>query len=282
MQFQYSFKIPALIAVLSLSLFAACKRESNNILTDGDDNGGYASDASRIELYNNDVISLADAAGTVYNGAYMRGSAKTTFGTCATVGTDTTSNPRVLVIRFNNSDCLDGRRRKGAIVVRYTGSYADTGREHTISFDNYYVNGTQLTGTIKTKRIDTTITGDWYYQVTANDSLNMSQDPLQSEFVIWRGNLVRKQIQGKFTGDRADDLFSISGNATLTRPNGHQFSFGISTPLEFATSCDYAKSGVANVFGLNGARMLNYGTGGCDDDAQLNIDIRVFPIKLQK
>ena len=259
--------------------FTACKKDSGSSLSDGDDNGGYASDASRIEWINNDVIQLAEVAGTVYNGIYM--------APCATVATDTVTDPHTLIIRFGgtNCTCLDGRKRKGSIIISYSGRFLDTNKMHTITYDNYYVNDNQLTGSVKTIRVDTTITGNWFYKVYVNDSLNMSQDPKNSQFVVWMGNLVRKWTKGNVKNnlDRSDDVFSISGAATLTRPNGHTFSFGIATPLQFATSCDYAESGRVNVAGLNGGvRILNYGEGGCDPSAQLTIGVNNYNIALLK
>lgn len=279
------FRKGAFFIIISMLLFTACKPDPSNTnsLQDGDDNGGYASDASRIEWANNDVISIADAAGFYYDGAFMRSARPTYVGVCATVGTDTVTNPHTLTIRFGPTDCtcLDGRKRRGTIVVSFNGRYVDSGQVHTITYSNYYINGNQLSGSLQTLRVDTTITGNWYYKVYTKDSMNLSQDPLNSQYVTWTGNLVRKWVTGFATGDRSDDVYSISGGATLTRPNGHSFSFGISAPLQVAMNCDYIDAGVINVNGLNGARRLDYGTAGtCDANANLYIDVHSYPLKL--
>lgn len=286
MHYNSILRAGAFLLGFSLLLTTACTRTSPNNLSDEDDNGGYASDASRIEWANNDVISIADAAGSVYNGAYMR-TTQNTVGTCATVGTDTTHTPHTLTIRFGPTDCvcLDGRKRRGTIVVTYNGRYADTNQAHTISFDNYYINGNELTGTIKTIRIDTTVLGNWYYSVVANDSMNMSPDPLKSKFVVWKGNLVRRWVTGNTLPNttRADDVFSISGTATLTRPNGHTFTCSISSPLQFANACDYCQAGVIDVTGYNPpVRVLNYGFSGCDAAAEVNFNNTVYKLNLTK
>lgn len=279
-----NFTKSALFIAFSTLVLGACSPAPNDVLSDTDDKGGYESDGSRIEWVNNDVISIADAAGLVYNGAYMR-TTHTTIGTCATVGTDTISNPHTLTIRFGPTDCicLDGRARRGTIVVTYTGRYQDTGKVHTITYDNYYVNGNQVTGYVKTIRVDTTVAGDWYYKVLVSDSLNMSPDPLKSQYVIWQGTLVRKWISGFGSGaDRSDDAFSISGTATLTRPNGHVFTFDIAAPLQFALNCDFCEAGIVNVSGYTGNRTVNYGAGGCDNLAQCSIGASVFNVTLDK
>jgi hypothetical protein len=270
-----------LVAASVLS-FSSCRRAvtDDNYLSNEDDRIGYATDLSRIEFANNDVISMADQAGTIYSAEYIRKAGNKS----VTVSTDTLSTPHVLIIRFGEKDveCADGRMRRGSIIIKYNGRYLDTSMLHTITFDNYHVNGNELSGWIKVTRIDTSVTGNWYYNVQVNDSLNVSPDPLQSKVIAWSGNLLRKWVSGDVTQGRADDYFNVSGNGTLTRPNGHVFSVNISAPLQFGISCDYAQSGVANITGFDGLRVLNYGGGNCDDDAQLNIGVHVYQLTLAK
>jgi len=284
MQCNSIFRKGAFFIVIPMLLLSACSK-SNNGLSNPDDNGGYASDASRIEWANNDVISIADAAGETYNGAYMR-TTHTTIGECALVGTDTnTSAMHNLTIRFGDVDCpcLDGRKRRGTIIVYYNGNYTDSAQIHTITFDNYFINDNQLTGSITYTRVDTTVIGDWYYKILVNDAMNLTPGQLNSQIITWNGNLERKWVTGYATDDRSDDIYAISGSATLTRANGHQFTFDIATPLQFALNCDYAESGVADVWGpIAPMRILNYGSGNCDPDAQVSISGNVYSILLQK
>jgi hypothetical protein len=278
-----SFQIGKYVSLIAFSalLFTACRKpedKDSNYLSNDDDRIGYASDASRIEFANNDVISLADQAGTLYNAEFIRQSTST----CATVAVDTFSTPHTLIIRFGETDCLcaDGRKRRGSIIIQYNGHYLDTNQVHTITYNKYYLDGNQLTGWVKTTRVDTTVTGNWYYKVQVNDSLNMNPDPLKSQYIVWSGNLLRRWVAGDKTNNRDDDYFSISGMATLTRPNGHVFNFNIATPLQFGTSCNFAQSGVVNVTGFTGNRVLNYGTGTCDNAAQLNIGVNIYQLTL--
>jgi hypothetical protein len=272
-----------LLMAASLLAIASCKKTTtdDNYLKNDDDRTGYASDASRIEFANNDVISIADQAGTLYNAEYIRKAGDKS----VTVSVDTFSTPRVLIVRFGATDvtCADGRKRRGSIIIKYNGRYLDTNQVHTITYNNYHLDGNQLTGWVKVTRVDTTVVGDWFYRVQLNDSMNMNpSDPVNSKFIVWTGNLMRRIIGGKLTNDRADDYFSVSGTATLTRPSGHVFNFNIGTPLQFGTSCDFAESGVVNVNGYTGTRVLNYGNGDCDNAAQLNIGVHVYQLTLTK
>lgn len=286
MLFNSNFRKGVFFTVIALFLFTACKQQPNDAALDNsDDNGGVVSDLSRIEWANEDAISIADAAGTFYNGAFMRSSERTNYvGDCATVATDTLHDPHTLVVRFGDTDCvcLDGRKRKGSIIVHYSGRYSDTAKVHTITFDNYFVNDNQLSGDIQLVRVDTTITGNSYYKVVVNDTLNMRQMPLNSSVISWRGNLVRKWVTGFASGNRGDDAFSVSGNATLTRPNGHAYSVAISAPFQVVLNCDYVEAGVANITGYKGARRIDYGSGGCDINAMLYIGVNSYPQTLTK
>lgn len=280
---QLFVKKVAFLLLCSAVMFSACKKGPTNVLDDADDNGGYASDASKIEWLSNDAISIADAAGNYYNGVYMR--TTNTFGTCATVSTDTLHSPHVIIVRFGNSNCkcLDDRYRRGTITISYDSNYSRKDQIHTISFDNYYINDVKLGGTVKVTRIDTTVVGNWYYKVKVDAS--MTNQP--NEIVYWQGSLVRKWVSGYATGERNDNVYSISGNATLTRANGHKYVFNIATPLRFAQDCDYCESGVVDISGYTGARQLDYSvssgstTGGCDNVAKMNINGSIYSIMLK-
>ncbi|NDC41477.1 MAG: hypothetical protein EBZ77_08005, partial [Chitinophagia bacterium] len=236
-------KYGAFILLVASVAMSGCSKGDSNKLDDPDDNGGYASDISRMEWAVEDAISIVDAAGYYYNGTYMR--TTNSFGNCADVATDTLSSPHVLTIRFGgtNCTCADGRERRGNIVVEYDGRFSDTMQVKTITFNNYYINNQQLTGEVKMTRVDTIVTGNWYYKVKTDATLITTEN----KHITWQGSLVRKWLAGFNTGDRSDNIYSISGSATLTRDNGHVFGCNIQTPLEVRMDCDYIPSGVINV-----------------------------------
>ena len=263
-----------LIAGLSALALSGCRQAPANESLGTDDNGGYASDISKIQLYTDDAISIADVAGTYYNAVFIGSS-------CATVAVGDTmpGDNHFLIVRFgDNQNCLglDNRNRRGNIIISYTGSYLDTANLHTITFDNYFVDGVQLTGTINYSRVDTTVVGNWYYNVSLSDTLISAAN----QYTVWKGTLVRQWVGGYATGDRTDDVFSISGNATLTRANMHQFACAIAAPIQDALNWNYAESGIVNVSGASGVRVLNYGYGAQDNLAQINIGNNAYSVTL--
>ena len=120
-----------------LVLFSACKPKKTDTppLTSSDDNGGYASDAAKLDRNSNDAMSVADDA-AITGGANLRISA-----TYPVITNDTSTTPHVLTIDFGPTPhtCLDGRIRQGEIICTYTGHYKDSGSTHTLTYSNYTV-----------------------------------------------------------------------------------------------------------------------------------------------
>ena len=263
---------------------AACKRDNNNnsapALSSADDNGGYASDAAKAEQTNNDVISIADAAAATNSGSNLR-TTGTTIGGCAMVTNDTSVTPHVLTINFGttNCTCLDYKNRRGEIIVTYSGHYKDSGSTHTISYSNYFVNDNQLMGSKIVTNMGTNSSGQVYYNVTVNDSLNIGGDSV----ITWVGNRVRTWQAGYSTADRSDDQYLITGTTTLRRANGHVFTFDITSPLQVANNCVFIEAGTIDISSTTFAsspHILDYGTGNCDAEAQLTIGSHTYNISL--
>ncbi len=269
----------AFIIAASVLTFAGCKRDNNSApaLSGADDNGGYASDAAKAEQNSNDVISITDAAATS-SGSNLR-TTGTTIGGCATVTNDTTTG--VLTIDFGSTGCtcLDYKVRKGEIIVTYTGRYKDSGSVHTITYSNYFVNGNQIMGSKSVTNMGTNSSGQVYYNVVVNDSMNIGRDSV----ITWTGTRTRTWMAGYSTADRSDDEYQIAGTTTLTRANGHVFTFDITTPLQVANSCPYIEAGAVDISSTTFAaspHILDYGSGNCDNEAQLTIGTHTYNITL--
>ena len=218
----------AAITLSLIVLLAAChKKDTASSLTNADDNGGYASDNVKMEQNSNDVVSMADVAAATNSGSNLRTTetTETTIGGCATVTNDTVSIPHVLTIDFGPAStsctCVDGKIRSGKIIVTYTGHYKDSGSAHTITYSNYIVNGNQLSGSKTVTNMGTNTSGQVYYTVVVNDTLNLGAGNGQ---IVWAGNRTRTWLSGYGTTTRSDDSYLISGTTSLTRANGNQFT----------------------------------------------------------
>lgn len=272
-------------AAMTVSVFiftAACHKSTTAL--NSDDNGGYASDNQKMEQNSNDAVAIADVAASSANGVNgnLRTTGTTGLGHCATITRDTAGTTYTLTINFGTSDCpcLDGKNRRGSIIVTYNGNYFDSGTVRTITYSNYYVNDNQLTGKKTVTNMGTNPSGQVYYTVVVNDTLNLGTGNGQ---IVWSGNRTRTWLTGYSTPlDRTDDSYLISGTTSLTRANGNTFNMAITTPLQVAYGCPWIEAGVVAITGPGGiTRTLNYGSGNCDAEAQLTIGTHTYNITLR-
>jgi hypothetical protein len=271
----------AFIIAASLISLTACKRSDNATpaLTNADDNGGYASDAARLENTSNDAMSTADLSVTT-NSSGLRTTTTYPTITRTTSGTDT-----IVTIDFGPTDhlCSDLRNRRGQLIVTYSGRYKDSASFHTISTNNYYVDDYQVIFHKTVTNMGRNISGQYWYTVSVNDSIILGTDSV----ISWTGSRTRTWYAGYSTPDRSDDVYLIGGTTTLTRANGHVFTYAISStdPLKVALSCRWIEAGTVTISSstfTSGPRTLDYsyGGGGCDDMAQLTIGTHTYNITL--
>ena len=287
MQYTSLLKNGAIIIAASILTFTACKKSTpattttttTPALTTSDDNGGYASDASKLEQTSNDAMSTADIA-VATNASGLRTTTSYPNITRTHSGTDTT-----VTIDFGPTDhmCLDGRNRKGQLIVTYSGRYKDSASTHTITTSNYFVDDYQVIFHKTVTNMGTNTSGQVWYNVTVNDSIILAADSV----ISWTGSRTRTWFAGYGTTLRSDDVYLIGGTTVLTRANGHVFTHTISStdPLKVALSCKWVEAGTVTISSstfTGGSRTLDYGygTGGCDDKAQLTIGTHTYVIPL--
>ncbi|MCD6010564.1 MAG: hypothetical protein K0Q79_426 [Flavipsychrobacter sp.] len=292
MSYKSILRNSAIIIMASVLTLTACRRDkddANNVLTNADDNGGYATDAAKLDRDGNDIISIADAA--VETGGTNLRTTATTLGGCATITRDTTGTVRTVVIDFGTGTCtsLDGRVRRGRIIVSYTGNYKDAGSVHTITTDNYYVDGYKVIVHKSVTNRGMNSSGQYWYDVTVKDTIIISSD----SFICWTGNRTRTWLAGYSTPTRSDDEYLIGGTTTLRRASGREFTHTISAtdPLKVALACRWIMAGTVTITSSSftgGSRTINYTyapsgmtPGGCDDKAQLTIGSRTHVITMR-
>ena len=286
MRIKSLLKKGAFLIVVSVLTLAACRRSNNGtpVLTGTDDNGGYASDATKLEQNSNDAISTADLAVTT-NTSGLR--TTTTYPNISRTysGADT-----IVTIDFGPTDhmCADIRNRRGQLIVTYSGHYKDSLSTHTITTNNYYVDDYQVIFHKTVTNKGTNSSGQVWYTVTVNDSIILAADSI----ISWNGNRTRTWIAGYNSSVRSDAVYAIGGTTTLTRANGHVFTFDISasSPLKVALACRWIESGIVTISSstfTGGDRTLDYSysgagvtPGGCDDLAKLTIGTHTYVITL--
>jgi hypothetical protein len=260
-----------IILAITLSL-SACKRDKDKNL-DGDE-GGYAADQARLEQSFDDAQNISDEAAMTGSVSNYRTLDQSVLSHCATVTHDTISIPHTITIDFGPTNCLghDGRNRRGQILVSYTGHYRDSGHVHTISFNNYFVNDNQLTGTKTVTNMGHNSLGQSYFTIAVNGSLILANNAGTRS---WTSTRTRTWTAGEATPVRIDDEYTITGSGTVTRPNSTSFTINITSPLLRALNCQWTKQGTIQITPSSASapvRTLDYGSGTCDNQATLTVN----------
>lgn len=259
---------------LFVLLLAGCRKKADV------EDTGFGSDHALLEKAFGDVQSIADQAGTSGSLSTFRQGA-TILSNCATVTNDTLSSPHLLTIDFGSTNCLgqDGNYRRGQILVSYTGRYKDPGHTHTITFNNYFVNDNQVTGTKTVAHTGNNAQGQPVYAITVNGAIILANG---NGTVSWTSTRTRTWTAGYNTSTWQDDTYEITGSGSVTRANGKTFTLNIVTPLHSALNCRWIQSGVVQITPQGGTvRTLDYGNGTCDAQADYTVNGKTRSITLR-
>lgn len=262
-----SIMAAAAFFVAALS-FSSCKKETtDNELTS-------ANNMALADESYNDVDNIADEAATTGGVTYKTDDANSLLAGCAVVTRDTVSMPHVTTIDFGNG-CTgaDGKLRTGKIIVTHDGRYRDAGTTITITFDNYTVNGNQVSGTRTIHNDGVNSNGHTSFSISVTGQIVLASG---AGTITWTSTRTREWIAGENTPPRDDDQYSITGSATGTSANGDQFTATIQQPLirNLAPGCRrHFVQGIALIQRSGKPdRTLDFGNGSCDDQATVTVN----------
>lgn len=240
-----------LAAIVAIAIgFVSCKKESTNSAAPSTDNEtSSVADNATVDAAFNDVGSIADEGITGTVSSYRTpGEAPVMLSTCASVVLDTTAVPHTFTINFGTTNCLcnDGNYRRGSIVVSYTGMYRDSGSMHSITFNNYFVNDNQLTGTKTVVNNGRNTSGNLTYTVTINGSMIWATAN-GGGTSTYTSNRTREWIAGESTPwVWSDDVYLLSGTGSGTTRSGASYTFNTSVPLRKEIGFRYITAGILN------------------------------------
>lgn len=276
---RFSVTSLAIVALLSTSL-VSCDPEEDDILIEPEKTG-YANDQLLLEhIYNNvdEVVERAFLTGE----ASLKGG-ENPLASCASIRVEKPSDSsHIMLIGFGTEPCLgyDGRYRQGTIKVVYTPDVKMTedGYSHTITFGSYMFDGYRVEGTqiLTSKGINSA--GQAEYNIYREDKVYIEEDQGYIQGVSTRE---RVQYLGVGTPQTSDDVYRLTGNGSFNRTNGDKYTVEIAKPLVLANSCNWIREGVINIFPEGATqRVLDYGDGGCEDDATINVNGVITDVKV--
>ncbi len=254
-------------------LFYACTKD-NSSTNNSDNDTQTATDNLLAESIVNDVTTVSSQSednGT--SGSYSASSLNLLLSPCATVTIDYTSTPNRLTIDYGNTNCLclDGKYRRGKILVAFTGFYRDSASVHTIGFDNYYVNDYKVEGTQTVINKGHNTAGNLMFSIKTNGSIIDTA----GRTLTFKSDRMREWIAGEATeglNQWQDDVYSITGTASGTDFSGKDYTAEIKSPLIVALNCSWIEAGSYD-FKPQGdfTRTIDFGNGGCDNKATVAI-----------
>ncbi len=267
------------IILLSISFsMSSCKKEK----TDTEDFQTSAQDIGQMESIFNDVdnlVSQASLNGTM-SARYSNPQEEDQFSlsTCATITNDSING--ILTIDFGSA-CTgrDGRTRSGMIIIQYSGGrYFDAGSTRTVTFNNYYIDGRHVEGTRSVVNNGFNAAGNMNWTITATNMLITRPD---GSWQGWNDQRSREMTAGYGDSSWVNDIYLINGSGSGTNSAGGSCTANLNN-LVRDNSCHWITSGtMEHIPSGRPARLIDFGTGTCDDIATVTLNGNTHTIHLR-
>ena len=265
-----------------LLLYTSCQKS-----TPVDSNTTAAQDHIMVETHADDIVNIGAEAsyGTVSTHSFVALTASVTVNNFNPIDYDT------MTVNFGTS-CVgqDGRTRSGILQYIYTGGmpYLDSSNVINVYANNYIVDGNTIGIVSETIQNMGHITnGNLTYNITAN--LNVTKSGGGN--IQCTNNQTKVLIAGKQPSGLpilwTQAQIAIYGNSKGTSADGESFTASITQAnwLVRNFNCtSYRKCFVAGIEDFNPGskptRYINFGTGACDNQAQITINGYLFTVTL--
>ena len=251
------------------SLFASCKKESTPVTTDSDavieatfelstDN---ATADFMLEDDNDVLMEAAEDKNLLGNFAPQTIESNNILACADVTVTPQNGFPKTILIRFD-STCVSPRGivRKGVIRIVISDSLRRSGSTAVMTFENYFVNNFKREGTHTWT--NTSLPGGKSWQRKVQGGKITAPNGR-----FWLHESVKDVVQTAGVNTRAtllDDIFSITGNASITNPQGVTRTASIILALQKKYICHNIDKGRIRFQGPNHIAILDYGDGDCD------------------
>lgn len=216
---------------------------------------------------------IESAKGTEVQGrvrVYAFAALRLRIGNCATITVtpNDSTYPKTVTIDFGDGCVgLDGKWRKGAIILHFTGPIRRSGSVLTITLRDFYLGRAHIEGT---KVIS---------NLSENGNIKFTVQVVDGKVTFPNGRGYKynslkyvKQIEGGNTNDVRDDVFSIEGRSNTQFNNGLSITLNTETPLIKKVACPWISKGILKIKINNRVLFLDYGApndGACDNKALL-------------
>jgi len=207
----------------------------------------------------NENSSYSDRNGTNFQSIYA---------TCADVSVDNPNIgefPKTFTVDFGTGCLHNGILRSGIITITFSNYFIEYGSTMTITrSNNYYVNNRKLEGTVVYENTTTNTAIPRWNRTVTNGKLTT----LTGVEYTFYGSRTVQQTEGVGTLTLGDNTYEVlSGNHTVTKPNGSTLTVTVVETLIKKYSCNYISQGQLNLQGSYLDGILDYGDNTCDNQA---------------
>jgi hypothetical protein len=191
-------------------------------------------------------------------------------GSCATITVtpNDSTYPKTVTIDFGDGClCADGKFRKGAIILHFTGPIRRSGSVLTITLRDFYLNRAHVEGTKTISNLSENSNIKFTVQVTGGKVTFPN-----GRGYSYQGIKYVKQIEGGSTRIVRDDVYSIEGRSKTEFNNGVTVNLNTESPLIKKVACPWISDGLLKIKINDRVLFLNYGApsnGDCDNKALL-------------
>jgi hypothetical protein len=285
MKLMTSFKnLSLLILIMGILLFVSCKKEDakSNVdevagtvesvedenLADNNFDGDIDQSLDLAASKNPDLFSLLDMPPA----SLRTGSTDSvpTNNPCAniTLSPDTLRFPITVTIDFG-AGCVgaDGRKRAGQVIIVFTDRMKKPGSTATTTFNNYFVDSVKVEGKHILTNMSVPDTPKFKREVIDGKLIWPS-----GRWILRSANKKVEMLNGMKTRERADDIFSITGEASGKNSREKTWTSKITTPLEKRGNWRWFVKGIVAFERGASKGSLDYGNGELDAKATLTIN----------
>lgn len=271
-----------ILSIAFTAIFSSCRKKETKEETDSDTSS--AADQSLASSLVTDMTGIADEAGRTNNVSSYRTATNTgILSNCATLTFDTLAAAKTITVSFGSTNCLgnDGRYRRGALILNFTGRYRDSLTIITVTPQNYFVNDNQVSGTKTITNNGHNAAHHLVYTINANLQILKANN---GGTITWQSTRQREWTAGENTLSWQDDMYAITGSASGTSSGGGSFQSNITSPLtrNMAPGCRryFTAGSIAHTPAGKATRYIDFGNGSCDDQATVTINGNTYNITL--
>jgi hypothetical protein len=262
----------------------SCQKEnssvpSNNGITE-QDAATYSDESAQADESFDDIadvsMTAADADNTASTARLSRdyhpdfAELRAAIGLCATITVtpNDSTYPKTITIDFGESCAgLDGKLRSGKIIINLTAPLRKPGSILTATLENFYINHIHIEGTKTVTNQSENGTVKFSVQVTGGKVTFPS-----GRGYSYESSKTKAQVEGMDTKICRDDVFEITGSATIKFNNGVVVKFEVVDPLIKKVACPWLSDGTLKISINDRVLKIDYGfphNGDCDNKALL-------------